>query len=40
MDAGLPPELVQGPFAKPSEHKVYMWLSTNAGNILPDGVSP
>ena len=40
MDAGLPPELVQGPFAKPSERKVYMWLSTNAGNILPDGVSP
>jgi hypothetical protein len=40
VDAGLPPELVQGPFAKPSEHKVYMRLSTNAGNILPDVVSP
>lgn len=38
MDAGLPPELVQGPFAMPSEHKVYMRLPTNAGNILPCAV--
>ncbi|KQT41970.1 catalase [Aureimonas sp. Leaf454] len=36
---GLPPELAQGLFAKPGEHKVYMRLSTNAGDILPDAIS-
>lgn len=36
---GLPSELAQGLFANPSEHKVYMRLSTNAGDILPDAIS-
>lgn len=36
---GLAPELAQGLFAKPGEHKVYMRLSTNAGDILPDAIS-
>ena len=36
---GLPPELAQGLFATPGEHRVYMRLSTNAGDILPDAVS-
>ncbi|GJE58913.1 catalase family protein [Methylobacterium trifolii] len=39
IDAGLPPELAQGLFAAPGEHRVYMRLSTNAGDILPDAVS-
>lgn len=39
VDATLPPELAQGLFAKPGEHRVYMRLSTNAGDILPDAVS-
>ena len=39
VDAGLPPELAQGLFAKAGEHKVYMRMSTNAGDILPDSVS-
>ncbi|SDN58271.1 hypothetical protein SAMN05216360_109191 [Methylobacterium phyllostachyos] len=39
IDAGLPPELAQGLFATPGEHRVYMRLSTNAGDILPDAVS-
>lgn len=39
VDAGLPPELAQGLFAKAGEHKVYMRVSTNAGDILPDSVS-
>lgn len=39
VDAGLPPELAQGLFATPGEHKVYMRMSTNAGDILPDAVS-
>ena len=39
IDAGLSPELAQGLFANPGEHKVYMRLSTNAGDILPDAVS-
>ena len=37
--AGLPPELAQGLFARPGEHRVYMRLSTNAGDILPDAIS-
>ncbi len=36
---GLPPELAQGMFAMPGEHRVYMRLSTNAGDILPDTIS-
>lgn len=39
VDADLPPELAQGMFAKPGEHKVYMRISTNAGDILPDAIS-
>ena len=37
--AGLPPELAQGLFAVPGEHRVYLRLSTNAGDLLPDAVS-
>ncbi len=37
--SGLPPELAQGMFATPGEHKVFMRLSTNAGDILPDAIS-
>ena len=37
--AGLPPELAQGMFATPGEHTVFMRLSTNAGDILPDAIS-
>ncbi len=36
---GLPPELAQGLFASPGTHDVYMRLSTNAGDILPDTVA-
>lgn len=39
IDAGLPPELAQGLFATAGEHKVYLRMSTNAGDILPDAVS-
>jgi hypothetical protein len=39
VEAGLPPELAQGLFARPGEHRVYLRLSTNAGDILPDAVS-
>ncbi len=39
VHANLPPELAQGMFARPGEHKVYMRLSTNAGDILPDTIS-
>ncbi|MCO6050994.1 catalase family protein [Mesorhizobium sp. RP14(2022)] len=35
----LPPELAQGIFAKPGEHKVYLRISTNAGDILEDAIS-
>lgn len=37
--SGLPPELAQGMFATPGKHTVFMRLSTNAGDILPDVVS-
>ncbi len=37
--SGLPRELAQGMFATPGEHPVFMRLSTNAGDILPDAVS-
>lgn len=36
---GLPPELAQGLFAQPGTFKVYMRISTNAGDILPDAIS-
>ena len=39
IDADLPPELAQGLFANPGEHKVYMRMSTNAGDILPDTIA-
>ncbi|GGE02138.1 catalase [Aureimonas endophytica] len=39
IESGLPPELTQGLFAKPGEHKVFMRISTNAGDILPDAIS-
>ena len=39
VHSGLPLELAQGMFSKPGEHKVYMRLSTNAGDILPDTIS-
>ena len=39
VDAGLPPELSQGLFAKSGEHRIYMRMSTIAGDILPDAVS-
>ena len=39
LASGLPPELAQGMFATPGKHTVFMRLSTNAGDILPDAVS-
>ncbi len=39
VKSGLPPELAQGLFAKPGEHKVFMRISTNAGDILPDTIA-
>jgi hypothetical protein len=36
---GLPPELAQGLFATAGEHRCYIRLSTNAGDLLPDAVS-
>lgn len=36
---GLPPELAQGLFSIPGSHPVYMRISTNAGDILPDAIS-
>jgi catalase len=36
---GLPLELSQGLFAKPGTYKVFMRISTNAGDILPDAIS-
>ena len=36
---GLPPELAQGLFAHPGSYTVFMRLSTNAGDILPDAIS-
>lgn len=35
---GLPPELAQGLFANPGEHKVLMRISTNPGDILDDSI--
>ncbi len=39
IDAGLPPELAQGLFARAGEHRVLMRLSTNPGDILDDAIS-
>ncbi|QNE32969.1 catalase family protein [Sphingomonas sp. NBWT7] len=39
VHADLPPELAQGLFITPGEHKVIMRFSTNAGDILPDTIS-
>lgn len=39
IDADLPPELAQGLFATPGQHKVVMRLSTNPGDILDDAIS-
>ncbi|KQT33573.1 catalase [Sphingomonas sp. Leaf412] len=39
VDAGLPAELAQGLFATPGQHKVFMRLSTNPGDILDDAIS-
>ena len=39
IEPNLPPELAQGLFATPREHKVFLRLSTNAGDILPDAIS-
>lgn len=39
IDDGLPPELTQGLFATPGKHKVYLRISTNAGDILLDTIS-
>ncbi len=38
IDEGLPPELAQGLFATPGEHRVVMRISTNAGDLLPDTI--
>lgn len=35
----LPAELAQGLFSAPGTHKVFLRLSTNAGDILPDAIS-
>ena len=35
----LPPELAQGLFARPGQHKVFLRVSTNAGDILQDAIS-
>jgi hypothetical protein len=39
VHGGLPAELAQGLFASPGTHKVFLRLSTNAGDILPDAIS-
>jgi hypothetical protein len=39
IEADLPPELAQGLFATPGEHKVLMRFSTNPGDILDDAIS-
>ncbi|TWF43985.1 catalase family protein [Neorhizobium alkalisoli] len=39
VKGGLPPELAQGLFANPGTYKIYMRISTNAGDILPDAIS-
>lgn len=39
IEPDLPPASAQGLFARPGEYPVYMRLSTNAGDLLPDAVS-
>ena len=39
VDENLPPELAQGLFSRAGEHKAYVRLSTNAGDILDDAIS-
>lgn len=39
IDPDLPLELAQGLFAAPGEHRVAMRFSTNAGDIIDDGIS-
>jgi len=39
VHGGLPAELAQGLFATPGTHKVWLRLSTNAGDMLPDAIS-
>lgn len=36
---GLPPELAQGLFAVPGEHRAYARISTNPGDILDDAIA-
>jgi catalase len=38
IEPNLPPQLAQGLFATPGQHKVVMRLSTNAGDLLPDTI--
>ena len=39
IETDLPPELAQGLFSRPGEHKAFLRMSTNAGDILPDAIS-
>lgn len=39
IDDALPPELAQGAFASPGTHEALIRISTNAGDILRDGIS-
>ena len=39
IEPHLSPELSQGLFSRPGTHKVYLRLSTSAGDILPDAIS-
>lgn len=39
VEDGLSPELAQGMFAHPGSYDVFMRLSTNAGDILPDTIA-
>jgi len=39
IDDALPPELAQGIFATPGTHQALLRISTNAGDILRDGIS-
>lgn len=39
VEDGLPAELAQGLFAHAGKHAVFVRLSTNAGDILPDAIS-
>lgn len=39
VDDGLPPELAQGLFERGGNHRVFLRLSTNAGDILDDAIS-